>query len=124
MEGQVSKKKGPFDATIKELEENVFAVTNFLQGCDENNHFPEFIVSQKKRLLELQLAIRVLEAAGKVDKQECLTWIDEMSDVPVVITEMLGTNEWATTYNSRSISPKQEIRALLEALPEPEQKKE
>jgi len=59
----MSEKKGPFDATIKELEENVFAVTNFLQGCDENNHFPEFIVSQKKRLLELQLAIHVLKAA-------------------------------------------------------------
>jgi len=110
----MSKKKEPFDAAINELH-------GVIGEAEETGIWDDLIG-------ECKAAIRVLkdwpkwepliEAAGKVDKQECLTWIDEMSDVPVVITEMLGTNEWATTYNSRSISPKQEIRALLEALPE------
>jgi len=97
--------KRPFDAAIKELEENVFAVTNFLQGCDENNHFPEFIVSQKKRLLELQLAIRVLEAAGKVDKEGGLKFI-----------HACGYPIFPYPKNAR------QIRALLEALPDKEEK--
>jgi len=114
----MSEKKGPFDATIKELEENVFAVTNFLQGCDENNHFPEFIVSQKKRLLELQLAIHVLKAAGRVDKAHCLDKLDFL--------RRMAREDRAGFVRYRedglAIFPTAQIRALLESLPDKEQK--
>ena len=100
----MSEKHGPFDAAIKELEENVFAVTNFLRGCDENNHFPEFIVSQKKRLLELQLAIRVLEAAGKI--------VDRRNEVLECLNAITPSNDGRVNYIYNS------VRGLLESLPE------
>ena len=64
-EGQMSEKKGPFDAAIAVLKTE-------LRECspDEEDEFCDFIQSLTDNQYEkgLRIAIRVLEAAGKVDK--------------------------------------------------------
>jgi len=91
----MSEKKGPFDAARRIL-------------SDYADYGVGTIGEVKGRSCEA--AIRVLEAAGKVDKKTCL---DEMDDCYY----SKSLNPWGT--EARILG---EIRALLEALPEKEER--
>jgi len=103
----MSEKKGPFDAAIAVLKTE-------LRECspDEEDELCDFIQSLTDNQYEkgLRIAIRVLEVAGKVDKKTCL---DEMDDCYY----SKSLNPWGT--EARILG---EIRALLEALPDKEEK--
>jgi hypothetical protein len=89
-EGQMSEKKGPFNAAIATLENN---------RCAFN----------KKAQVEITNAIRVLEAAGKVDRANAL---ESLKDA-------IENGEGGTENYIRGLV---ESRALLESLPEKEKK--
>jgi len=89
----MSEKK-PFDAAIKIL----FGYTDYGTGT---------IGEVKGRSCEA--AIRVLEAAGKIDKNKALSRIGEVYDYQIALGAVRD-EVWG------------EIRALLESLPEKEQK--
>ena len=99
----MSEKK-PFDVAIAVLKTE-------LQECspDEEDEFCDFIQSLTDNQYEkgLWIAIHVLEAAGKVDKEGGLKFI-----------HACGYPIFPYPKNAR------QIRALLKSLPEPEQKKE
>ena len=84
----MSEKKGPFDAVI--------GVLWIMRGADYLNGTREFA-----------FAIRVLEAAGKIDKNKALSRIGEVYDYQIALGAVRD-EVWG------------EIRALLESLPEKE----
>jgi hypothetical protein len=86
----MSEKKGPFNAAIATLENN---------RCAFN----------KKAQVEITNAIRVLEAAGKVDRANAL---ESLKDA-------IENGEGGTENYIRGLV---ESRALLESLPEKEKK--
>ena len=94
----MSEKKGPFDLTLRILRKESIQLRPFKTDIDS--------------------AIRVLEAAGRVDKAICLAWLEkafvDIDDIPE--KEQLA---WLTPGNR-----KVQIRALLETLPEPAQNTE
>ena len=111
----MSEKKGPFDAAIAVLKTE-------LRECspDEEDEFYDFIQSLTDNQYEkgLRIAIRVLEAAGKVDKVHCLDKLD-------FLRRMAGEDKFGFVRYSEdglAIFPTAQIRALLEFLPDKEQK--
>jgi hypothetical protein len=88
------RKTGPFDAVISclRLEEEFLHRTNY-----EGRYMP---------------AIRVLEAAAKVDKKDCLLWLNRAKSWFV--------KEGKTTMDIPY--PLDQIRALLNALPDEEER--
>ena len=85
----MSEKKGPFDAALI-----------YLPDIDE-----------------CRSAIRLLEAAGKVDKVHCLDKLD-------FLRRMAGEDKFGFVRYSEdglAIFPTAQIRALLEALPDKEE---
>jgi hypothetical protein len=103
----MSEKKGPFDAAIAVLKTE-------LRECspDEEDEFCDFIQSLTDNQYEkgLRIAIRVLEAAGKVDKVKAL---DGMETLRAMMSRELLMNTGPTF---------QLVHALLESLPDKEQK--
>jgi len=95
----MSEKKGPFNAAIATLENN---------RCAFN----------KKAQVEITNAIRVLEAAEKVDKAHCLDKLD-------FLRRMAGEDKFGFVRyreDGLAIFPTTQIRALLDSLPEKEKK--
>jgi hypothetical protein len=87
----VSKKKGPFDAAIELLREKLAALKTV-------TFFPQDVIEPTEKSIEA--AIRVLEAAGKVDKATLISHLSRLEK------------------DAGAISPG--IRALIESLPERE----
>ena len=108
----MSEKK-PFDAAIKIL----FGYTDYGTGT---------IGEVKGRSCEA--AIRVLEAAGKVNKTRAIQGLKNMETIGDFITNLeikaiIFPNEWSVPLGfeellSRNKESAKEIRALLESLPE------
>jgi len=93
----MSEKKGPFDAAIKILRDSTIRLRAF-------NIKPN----------DIDFAIRVLEAAGKVDKKKALELINDVPrDERLYGEGFTGSGEY---------SERKQIRALLETLPEKEEK--
>ena len=69
----------------------------------------------------IDTAIRVLEAAGKVDKESCHLWLNHcfVSIEKTPEKDMKKMMEWAQT---KSPSPKEQLSAMVEALPGKEKK--
>jgi hypothetical protein len=110
----MSEKK-PFDAAIAVLKTE-------LRECspDEEDEFCDFIQSLTDNQYEkgLRIAIRVLEAAGKVDKAHSLDKLD-------FLRRMAGEDRAGFVRyreDGLAIFPTAQIRALLETLPDKEQK--
>jgi len=106
----VSEKK-PFDAAIAVLKTE-------LRECspDEEDEFCDFIQSLTDNQYEkgLRIAIRVLEAAEKVDKKKALELINDVPrDERLYGEGFTGSGEY---------SERKQIRALLESLLEKEEK--
>jgi hypothetical protein len=95
-------KHGPFDDAIRILHE--------ARG-------EAILVDEELMEVQLEAAIRVLEAAGKIHKDVCLREINTSTLVSPF--EMLSeSNVETTTYFD--VYPRNEIRALLESLPDKE----
>ncbi len=94
----MSEPKGPFDAAVNELKISVMQIK--VEGIGT------------KLLPQYQAAIRVLEAAGRVDKVKCLKFINENKD-----RDEKNYGEGLT--GSAEYPERKQIRALLESLPEP-----
>jgi len=90
----MSEKKGPFDAAIKILRDSTIRLRAF-------NIKPN----------DIDFAIRVLEAAGKIDRDKLMDYLDHVID-------------WKENdpYGPGSAEEDRQLRALLEALPEKEGK--
>jgi len=100
----MSEKKNPLDAAINSLKQTQYAQ----YGLWPNEHTVD----------EYGTAIRVLEAAGKVDKAHCLDKLD-------FLRRMAGEDKFGFVRYSEdglAIFPTAQIRALLESLPDEEQK--
>ena len=110
----MSEKK-PFDAAIAVLKTE-------LRECspDEEDEFCDFIQSLTDNQYEkgLRIALRVLEAVGKVDRAHCLDRLD-------FLRRMAGEDKFGFVRyreDGLAIFPTAQIRALLESLPEKEGK--
>jgi hypothetical protein len=84
-------KKGPFDDAINNLQ--VMADRDFANGAPHRGAF--------------RAAIKVLEAAGKVDKEPCLQFMS-----------CINEDEEVRGDDGRKVFPLMQIRALFESLPE------
>ena len=96
--------KEPFDAVINELR-------GVIGEAEETGIWDDLIG-------ECKAAIRVLEAAGKVDKAHSLDKLD-------FLRRMAGEDKFGFVRYSEdglAIFPTAQIRALLESLPDKEQK--
>ena len=97
----MSEKKRPFDTAIRILQDSTIRLRAF-------NVKPN----------DIDAAIRVLEAAGKVDKAHCLDKLD-------FLRRMAGEDKFGFVRYSEdglAIFPTAQIRALLESLPDKEEK--
>jgi len=118
----MSKKKKPFDAAL-------FALRQTLQshGCTRRlwERIQGYtgvedgdIIKIKAKMNDIRIAIRVLKAAGKMDKQECL----EVFNLFMENTKMGQYDDIRYRKDGLAIFPISQIRGLLEALPEKEEK--
>jgi len=97
----VSEKKGPFDGAIKAIEKQI-------EWIEQDYSFPRHPDDRKNEIISLRVAIRVIEAARKVDKQKtrrCLMGL------------LLGTMKSSECQDVFGI-----LDALLECLPEKEER--
>jgi len=97
----MSEKKGPFDAAIKILRDSTIRLRAF-------NIKPN----------DIDFAIRVLEVAGKMDKQYCI----EVFEMFVKNTALGPYDDIRYRKDGLAIFPVSQLRALLEVLPEKEEK--
>ena len=142
MEGQMSEKKGPFDTDFKGIIKNlswpwyVWVIEELRQEylCTDKDGKSICLLEKcedykscvGKPFIQ---AIRVLEAAGKVNKKSSIRELDAMYKSRIVdLTEhSRGGNiqfDFSLELKETADINYQLIRALLESLPEPEQKKE
>ena len=114
----MSEKK-PFDVAIAVLKTE-------LQECspDEEDEFCDFIQSLTDNQYEkgLRIALRVLKAAGKVNKTRAIQGLKNMENIGDFFP-----NEWSVPLGfeellSQNKESAKEIRALLESLPDKEEK--
>ena len=108
----MSEKK-PFDAAIKYLRQRLlgFPKRGLWSISDE----------YKQECLDMEAAIHFLEVAGKVDKESCHLWLNHcfVSIEKTPEKDMKKMMEWAQT---KSPSPKEQLSAMVEALPGKEKK--
>ncbi len=95
-EAMSETKKGKFDAAIEVLEEDI--VDARYNGCESEEE-------------SCKLAIRVLDAAGKVDKDKCLDVL--VNDLALSLEDQ---------FFNQKLSYVRQIRALIESLPDEEGK--
>jgi len=96
----MSEKKGPFDAAIKILRDSTIRLRAF-------NIKPN----------DIDFAIRVLEAAGKVDIRSAQFFIDGAANFGEGLS-VINSDSSRCLYQTGE----KQIRALLETLPEKEEK--
>jgi len=96
--------KGPFDAAINELH-GVISEAKEVGGW-------------QGLIAEYETAIRVLEAAGKIDKSGCLKHLEEHGIWNSCINKSVNIDE--RTITTTSINHSAQIRSLIESLPDTE----
>lgn len=105
-------KRGPFDVALFTLRQKLQSWIDVLEDCERAQKYTGAedgaITRTKARMDDIRVAIRVLEAAGKVDKALFLkgrmSWhLPSRRKFTFIGVEKLG----------------KQIRALLEGLPEP-----
>jgi hypothetical protein len=89
----MSEKQGPFDAAIKSLRTNIDLVV-----------LHDFF-TEPENIISYRAAIRVLEAAGKTDRNKALSRIGEVYDYQIALG-VVRDEVWG------------QVRALIDALPE------
>ena len=96
----MSEKNGPFDNVVEVLRHSAFSITD----------------------AEAEAAIRVLKAAGKVNKTRAIQGLKNMENIGDFFP-----NEWSVPLGfeellSQNKESAKEIRALLESLPDKEER--
>jgi hypothetical protein len=102
---KMTKKKGPFDAAIRIIEDN----SGWVRDAGGKLQYPP----------EIETAIHILKAAGKVDKKECL----EVFNLFVKNTTLDSYDDIRYRHDGLAVFPIYQIRALLESLPDKEGEK-
>jgi hypothetical protein len=136
MEGQMSEKKGPFDTDFKGIIKNlswpwyVWVIEELRQEylCTDKDGKSICLLEKcedykscvGKPFIQ---AIRILEVAGKVDRENALWNIDEAFSQGRGHVEMMAPYRADHNLENYNRADK-EITALLESLPKPEQEKE
>jgi hypothetical protein len=117
----------PFDAAIFTLQQKLQSWIDALEDCERIQRYTGAedgdIIKIKAKTNDIRAAIRVLEAAGKVDKENALWNIDEAFSQGRDHVEMMAPYKEDHNLENYNRADK-EITTLLEALPGPEPEKE